>query len=211
MEESARQGRHHQQTPVSRRITGELAKEDQRGLDEVISFCFDAGTEGWKQQAAKQAIRCITPEIYNSLFKGQRAADCRALAEMAKSILAGKEKLHKVAGGFGAWLSGEFGGNPVERAVARALYERIHIPGADDHANAVARSLQIIGIVLCIGRGLDLRRCQCFIDLSYTEAKEKVKDILVAATDDWCYPDSTHIAAWASQTAPRGSGYFPHA
>jgi len=39
--------------------------------------------------------------------------------------------------------------------------------------------------VVCLFDGRDLTRCPCFRDLARTEAKTRVKAILVAALDDW--------------------------
>jgi hypothetical protein len=50
---------------------------------------------------------------------------------------------------------------------------------------AVARGIQITGIVLCLMDGRDLTQCECFIDLALAETKERVSRILEAALSDW--------------------------
>ncbi|MGH3772254.1 MAG: hypothetical protein ACRDRW_12800 [Pseudonocardiaceae bacterium] len=84
------------------------------------------------------------------------------------------------------------GGQAVERAIARELVQRIPIPVIDQKIVAVARGLQIIGILLCLSQGIPLNQCQSFIDLALTEAKERVKQILIGAMDDWTSPGPTH-------------------
>ena len=50
---------------------------------------------------------------------------------------------------------------------------------------AVARGVQVAGILLCVMDGRDLARCECFVDLALTETKERVKQILICAMTDW--------------------------
>ncbi len=58
----------------------------------------------------------------------------------------------------------------------------------DEQAVVVARGLQMIGILLCLSQGTPLNQCQSFIDLALAETKERVKQILVGAMDDWRSP-----------------------
>lgn len=58
---------------------------------------------------------------------------------------------------------------------------------------AVARGVQVTGIVLCLIDGRELTECRCFVDLALSETKERVKAILIAAMSDW-----------------RGLARFPH-
>jgi hypothetical protein len=50
---------------------------------------------------------------------------------------------------------------------------------------AVARGMQITGVLLCVMGGRDLTKCQCFIDMALTESKERVNQILVGGMSDW--------------------------
>ena len=50
---------------------------------------------------------------------------------------------------------------------------------------AVARGIQVAGILLCVMDNRDLTKCECFIDLALAETKEQVNQILVAAMFDW--------------------------
>lgn len=62
----------------------------------------------------------------------------------------------------------------------------------------MARGLQITGILVCVVDGQDLIRCPFFIDLALAESKARVKQILVAALDDW-----TGLAAFRPSTHAR--------
>ncbi len=106
------------------------------------------------------------------------------MADLAAAILAGNKQLHDVVGKSAGWLVARFGAHAVAQAVARELVFKLPLP-IDDKAIAVARGLQVTGIVVCLFDGRDLTRCPCFRDLARTEAKTRVKVILVAALDDW--------------------------
>ena len=50
---------------------------------------------------------------------------------------------------------------------------------------AVARGVQMAGILLCVMDGRNLGQCECFVDLARAETEERVKQILMAAMSDW--------------------------
>lgn len=54
----------------------------------------------------------------------------------------------------------------------------------------------MIGILLCISQGIPLNRCQSFIDLALTETKERVKQIMVGAMEDWKSPSPALLTTW---------------
>jgi hypothetical protein len=61
---------------------------------------------------------------------------------------------------------------------------------------AVARGVQVAGILLCVMDGRDLAKCECFRDLALAETKERVEQILVAGMSDW-----TRLQRFAPQAA----------
>lgn len=63
----------------------------------------------------------------------------------------------------------------------------------------IREGLQMVGIVLCLSAGSPLSQCQSFIDLALVESKERVKQILVGAMDDWTNPSPAMIAAWRAR------------
>jgi hypothetical protein len=76
----------------------------------------------------------------------------------------------------------------VESKVARVLVKRIPLPW-DKQMAAVAHSLRVLGIYLCIVAG-DPSSCQCLVDLSRAIAINKITDTLKeflvrASHDDW--------------------------
>jgi hypothetical protein len=83
------------------------------------------------------------------------------------------------------WIAGLWGANDFTRAFASGLAANIPLGPIDAKAVAVARGLQISGIILCIMDNKDLTECECFIDLALTETKERVQQILVAGMSDW--------------------------
>jgi hypothetical protein len=99
-------------------------------------------------------------------------------------VLAGKKKLHDLVGWFAGWLTSFVGGDHVTKMFARELASKIPLP-LDAKLIAVARGLQVTGILLCLVDGSDLTRCQCFIDLALAETKTRVRAILLAALEDW--------------------------
>jgi hypothetical protein len=107
-----------------------------------------------------------------------------ALAEVARLILAAKNKAHEVLGTLGGGVMSLFGFGSLAKRFARELIERIPLP-FDAKATAAARGVQITGVLLCVLNGDDLRRCQCFIDLALEKAKTSVKKILTTAMEDW--------------------------
>jgi hypothetical protein len=136
------------------------------------------------------------------LFRRRRDGDCKKIAALARALLDGKEKLHDLIGEAGGWLAERLGGQSLERIAAKELAKKIPIPVIDEKTAVVARGLQMIGISLCLARGIPLERCQCFIDLALTETKEQVKEKLAAALGDWAQPSVKMIESWATSTSP---------
>jgi hypothetical protein len=165
-----------------------LTTHEQDRVDIAAEFCADALIDGWPEAVASQAEKCITDKTWNRLFGKRRQGDCKVLADMAKSLLAGKKALHDFVGSVASRVVGWLGAQSVERAVVNELAQRIPIPVIDQKTVVVARGLQMIGILLCLSQGIPLNRCQSFIDLELTETKERVKQTLVAAMDDWASP-----------------------
>jgi hypothetical protein len=168
----------------------------QKVVDQAVAFCADVLTSSWEEAVADRAAQCLKPRTWNKLFKGRRRGDCKIFARLARAVLDGKEKLHELVGTAGGWIAGKLAGEGFERKVAKELAERIPIPVVDQQASVVARALQMIGIAICLGNGIPLNRCQCFIDLSLTETKEQVKRICAAALEDWSEPSAELLAAW---------------
>lgn len=66
----------------------------------------------------------------------------------------------------------------------------------DDKTVIVARCLQMISILLCLSQGIPLNRCQSFIDLALAETKERVREIMVEAMEDWRNSNPELLTIW---------------
>jgi hypothetical protein len=162
---------------------------------EAASVCSDLLTEGWKETVASRATDYVTEETWQRLSRQRPRRRCRLLAKLAAAVLAGKKKLHDLVGALAGWLTSLIGSGNITKVFVRELASSIPLP-PDVKLVAVARGLQVTGILLCVANGDDLTRCQCFIDLALAEAKTQVKKILIAATNDW-----TGLAAFPPKTA----------
>lgn len=86
----------------------------------------------------------------------------------------------------------KLGAGDAAQAFADELASNIPLP-IDAKMIAVARGVQVAGILLCVMDNTDLTRCECFIDLALAETKERLQQILDAAMSDW-----TGLARFAS-------------
>ena len=87
-------------------------------------------------------------------------------------------------------------------AAAEVLAGSREGPVVDEKTAVIARGLQMIGIAMCVARGIPLERCQCFIDLALAETKEQVKEKLATALGDWAEPSAKMIESWATSRSP---------
>lgn len=140
-------------------------------------------TDGWSKTVASHATDYVSKPTWKRLF-GARRKRCEPLAALAEAILSGKDQLHQIVGSFAGWFASVLGAGRVEHMFVRELASKMPLP-YEANVVAVARGVQITGIVLCISAGDDLTRCQCFIDLALAETKTRVKDMLAAALEDW--------------------------
>jgi hypothetical protein len=118
------------------------------------------------------------------LSRSRRKRNCKALARIARAILEAKTQIHKAVGKLFGWAAGALGAGDPARAFTEELMSNIPLP-IDAKMIAVARGVQVAGILLCVMDDRDLTECECFIDLALAETMERVKQILVAAMSDW--------------------------
>jgi hypothetical protein len=95
-----------------------------------------------------------------------------------------KGQIHKSVGSLFGWIAGALGAPDLARAFAEELASNIPLP-SDVKMIAVARGLQIAGVLLCVMDGRDLAKCECFIDLALAETRERLNQILSGAVSDW--------------------------
>jgi hypothetical protein len=159
-------------------------RKRQERIEKAVKVVREVATDGWQATVADRATEYITDHTWNKLFTARRSGLCKALAELAAETLATKKKLHSAVGWVAAWFMKRIGTGQLAVTVARELAENLPLP-MDAKFTAVARGVQMTGIVVCLADGRDLTRCPCFVDLALSETKERVKKILAAAVDDW--------------------------
>jgi hypothetical protein len=174
-------------------------RRQRERIEKAAEYCADVVTEEWREAVASQATDyLVTPEAWDRLFRSRRRRHCTVLAQIAAQMLALKQKIHDLFGWLIALLVSVFGINDAEKTFVKELASRMPLP-PDAKIIAVARGVQVTGILLCLGQGDELTRCQCFIDLALSESKTRVKKLLLAATEDWtglsAFPPKTILAA----------------
>jgi hypothetical protein len=98
--------------------------------------------------------------------------------------LEAKAQIHALIGHITGWAVKKLGAGGAAQAFANELASNIPLP-FDAKMIAVARGVQVAGILLCVMDDRDLTRCECFIDLALAETKERLQQILDAAMSDW--------------------------
>jgi hypothetical protein len=164
----------------------------------AAEFCADSLSGGW-QEAVADRITDYAGSAWPRLRRSHRKRDCKALASIARSILEVKAQIHKAIGRVLSRAAGALGAGAAARAFAEELASNIPLGPVDAKMVAVARGIQVAGIVLCTLDDRDLTKCQCFIDLALAETKERVRQILVAAMSDW-----TGLARFAPKDSRSG-------
>jgi len=96
-----------------------------------------------------------------------------------------KAQLHKTVGKLFGWAIGAIAADDTARAFAKELASSIPLGPVDAKMVAVARGVQVAGVLLCVMDAGDLTECACFIDLALAETKERVNQILVSAMSSW--------------------------
>jgi hypothetical protein len=121
---------------------------------------------------------------WERLSRSRRKRNCKVLARIARAVLEAKMQIHEAIGEASGWIARAVGAGDPASAFTRELVSNIPLP-IDAKMIAVARGVQVAGILLCVMDNRDLTKCECFIDLALAETKERVKQILIAAMSDW--------------------------
>ena len=166
------------QPPTPSRRTQERAR-----VREAAVFCADSLAGGWQETVADRATD-YAQTAWQRLSGSRRKRNCKALARIARSILGAKIQIHKMVGTVFGRAAGALGAGDPAQAFFRELMSSIPLP-IDAKMIAVARGVQVAGILLCVMDNRDLTKCDCFIDLALAETKERVNQMLVAAMSDW--------------------------
>lgn len=126
-----------------------------------------------------QALRYVRQPDWDRVITRAGGNGCDTLAATARKILRAKQALHQFIGELAAG-----GLHGPEAELARQLAGRIPL-GVDDLPVAVARGMQLAGLVACLGNGIPLGRCACYRDIVTHEIKPMVNRLLAAGTEDW--------------------------
>jgi hypothetical protein len=172
---------------VSRPADRPLNKKEQKKIETAISYTADVITSERLQAIPDRAIEYVSEQTWKKVTRGWKRRRCTGLAELARQILNGKSWLHKTMADLFGKLLRRWGVGDIERRFAEELVRRLPFPYLDQKLTATARALQITGIFICVMGDNDLRNCACFVDLVLNEGKEKLKDLMIAATNDWAH------------------------
>lgn len=173
-----------QPKPPQRPLTPTRQELEKNRIEEAAKFCADSLSATW-QDALADRISDYAGTTWERLKRSRRRRNCKALARLAAAVLKGKQQIHQLVGRSFGWIAGLFGADDFTRSFAAELAANIPLGPIDVKAVAVARGLQISGIVLCIMDNRDLTKCECFSELALAETKERVKQILIAGMNDW--------------------------
>lgn len=174
----------NQPKPPQRPTAPTRQELEQNRIEEAAKFCADSLSTTW-QDALADRISDYAGTTWERLKRSRRRRNCKALARLAVAVLKGKQQIHQLVGRSFGWIAGLFGADDFTRSFAAELAANMPLGPIDAKAVAVARGLQISGIVLCIMDNRDLTECECFSDLALAETKERVKQILIAGMSDW--------------------------
>jgi hypothetical protein len=167
-------------------------------VKEAAEFCADSLTSSWGDAVADRAAN-YAQSAWDRLSRSRRRRNCKKLAKMARKILEAKDQIHKLAGGLVGGAASVGGVKGPARDFTRELVANIPLP-IDAKMVAVARSIQVAGIPLCVMDNRDLTKCECFADVAKAEAKERVTRLLAAAMSD-----RRNLARFVPQTGSSAS------
>lgn len=159
------------------------SEQERKRVEKAAQLCAAVVSSGWREAVADQ-VMAYAPTTWGRLRRSDRRRNCKALARMARFILKTKALIHKGVGKLFGWVADRFGADDAVRSFAEELASNIPLP-IDAKMIAVARGLQVTGILLCVMDDKDLEQCDCFIDLVRAETEERVKQILIAGMSDW--------------------------
>jgi hypothetical protein len=157
--------------------------QERERVEEAAVFCADSLSDSW-QAAVADRVTGYAETTWERLSRSRRKRNCKALAQIARNILEAKTQIHRTIGKLFGWAIGAAGAGDPARAFTEELISNIPLP-FDAKMIAVARGVQVAGILLCVMDYRDLTKCECFIDLALAETKERVNQILIAAMSDW--------------------------
>jgi hypothetical protein len=155
-------------------------QQERERLKNRAELCIDVIDDGWREAVANRVASYVTKATWRQLSRGHRRGDCQELADLAAILLGMRDMVSDAISD----LAGALGFGPIVQAFAHQLTDKIPL-GPDAHLVALARGLQMTGILICVSGGRELTRCPCFRDLSRSETQIQLHDLLIAAMSDW--------------------------
>ncbi len=155
--------------------------QERERVAEAGALCGGLLSYRWQAAVAERIADYARPAL-ERLSRHRRKRNCRALARIARSILDADTPNSK--SGLSGWVADVLGASDAALAFAEQLASALPLAPAVKMV-AVARGIQVTGVLLCAMDGRDLAECECFVDLALTEPKEQVHEMLVGATSDW--------------------------
>lgn len=150
-----------------------------------MKLCADAVEQGVLNAVPSRVAQYASEQTWDRVFRHWRRRNCTSIAQLARAILTGKDKLHAgigcLAGRFVSLVSGSL----LARRLAEEMTSRVPLHGIDEQATMAARGLQLCGMFLCVAQDRALSDCACFIDVLRSEGKERVNDLVRSAATDW--------------------------
>ena len=128
-------------------------------MKEAAEFCADVISDGSWEQAVADRITDYAQTTWERLSHAYRKRNCKALARMARAILDAKDQVHKLAGDLAGRAASVAGVRGAPLDFTKELARNIPIVPLDAKMTAVARGIQITGIVLCLMDERDLTQC----------------------------------------------------
>jgi hypothetical protein len=159
-------------------------RERQERVEAAAQYCADVANQGALEATTGRIAEYVSDPTWRRLTRHWRATRCRALAALARRILAAKASYHGSFARMILFLPTKLGLHRVVAAFAEELLKNVPLPG-DELFVTVGRGMQLVGISLCLATGQDLTSCACFRDMALAETKERVKSLITVTIKDW--------------------------
>jgi hypothetical protein len=150
-----------------------------------VQLCADAIEQGVLNAVPTRVAQYASEQAWGRVVRHWRGRNCTEIAQLARAIITGKDKLHTWVGWLAGRIVGLFNGSSVARRLAEEMASRVPLPGLDEQATMAARGLQLCGMFLCVAQDRALSNCACFVDIVKNEGKERVNDLVRSAATDW--------------------------
>lgn len=158
---------------------------DRQLVDQAVQLCADVIEHGALNAVPNRAAQYASRETWERVVRRWRGRNCTEIAQLARAILTGKDKLHAGIGWVVGLIVSLVNGSRFARRLAQEMASRVKLPGIDEQATMAARGLQLCGMFLCVAQDRPLGTCACFVDVVKSEGKAQVENLVKSAATDW--------------------------